>query len=583
LGESPNILLIEDDEDDYLLAHDLLSEVFGNQLRFEWANNWQAGLEAISSRKHDVCLIDYRLGQRSGLDIIRDAVEQGSSIPFILLTGQDDREIDLEAMEAGATDYLVKGQISAPLLDRAIRYSIEQKKVETRLANMARYDELTGLANRTLFRSHLVDCISQTKRNGKVGALLLLDLDNFKDINDSLGHPAGDLLLKEVSVRLAEGVRESDFVARLGGDEFAVIATNLNDTGGASVLARKIIEEMVDPVNIDDWDVFTSTSIGITMFPQDSADPDQLLKNADMALYHAKNNGRGKFQFYNAELNARAQKRKEMEADLRQTLEEGGFSLHFQPKVNLLDGRVVGVETLLRWPHPEQGMIPPDEFIPVAEVTGLIVPIGDWVLRAACAQHAAWRDEGLPPIPVAVNLSAVQFKSPGLMDVVVQALGDWNIEPTDLELEITESMIMDNLDLTTEMLHRLHGLGVRLAIDDFGTGHSSLAYLKRFPMDCLKIDRSFVRDIVDDPDDAAIATTIVTLAKHLRLGVVAEGVETESQLEILRRQGCEEAQGYFYSRPLPPKDFADWYRDYQRRIEVQPKTISMIRRAAAGP
>ncbi len=557
---SPRILLIEDDEDDYILARELLSEAFGPELRLDWTDHWAIGLERIARGEHDVYLVDYRLGERSGLDIIREAIAAGSTAPFILLTGQDCRETDIEAMEAGATDYLVKTQITAPLLDRAIRYSIERKKVENRLSRLARYDELTGLANRSLFHSSLKDAIAQTGRTEKIGALLLLDLDHFKDINDSLGHPAGDQLLKEVSKRLLETVRATDVVARLGGDEFAVIATNLRDWRGAEVLAEKIIGRLSAPVEVEGREVYTRTSIGVTLFPRDGEDTDHLLKNADMALYQAKNEGRGRHQFYNAELNARAQRRKVVETELRYALTQGAFVLAYQPKVCLETGAVVGVEALLRWPHPELGLISPSEFVPIAEDSGLIVPIGEWVLRAACAQHLAWQDQGLPAIPVAVNLSAVQFRSAHLVDTVRQVVEEIGMDAKQLELEITESMIMDNLESTTELLHHLHELGVRLSIDDFGTGHSSLAYLKRFPIDRLKIDRSFVRDVVDDPDDAVIAKTIISLAKNLRLGVVAEGVESEAQLQFLRRHGCEEAQGYYFSRPLAPEAFAKWYR-----------------------
>ena len=437
----------------------------------------------------------------------------------------------------------------------------ERKRAEQRLARLASYDVLTGIANRTTFQTELRQAIAQVGRSDRGGALLLLDLDNFKDVNDSLGHPAGDILLKHVAQRLLSRSRETDIVARLGGDEFAIVANNLTDSTGASVIAHTVEEALSKPFDLDGAKVFTKASIGITLFPEDSTNPDTLLKNADMALYQAKNGGRGKFSFYNADLNAKALRRKALESALRTAIADDGLSLHFQPKVDIARERVVGVEALLRWSHEEHGNISPVEFIPIAETSGLIVPIGDWVLRKACEQMLDWRADGLPPIPIAVNLSAEQFKRTDLVDAVGCLVSDFGIDPGWLELEITESMIMENVDSTVDALHGLHDIGVSLAIDDFGTGHSSLAYLKRFPMDKLKIDRSFVRDVVDDPDDAAIAQIIINLAKQLNLDVIAEGVETVDQIDFLRQNGCDVVQGYHYSPPVDASTFLQWYSD----------------------
>ena len=436
----------------------------------------------------------------------------------------------------------------------------ERKRAEERLARLASYDVLTGLANRTMFHSELRQAIAQVGRSGRSGALLLLDLDNFKHVNDTLGHPVGDSLLKRVAQRLVSRARETDFVARLGGDEFAIVANNLVDSNGAIVIAQTVKNALAKEIDLDGTEIFTTASVGITLFPDDSSDPDTLLKNADMALYQAKNSGRGKFSFYNADLNTRALRRKDLENALRTAIADDGLHLHYQPKVDIAEGRVVGAEALLRWSHPEFGNVSPAEFVPIAETSGLIVPIGDWVLRKACEQLLEWQSAGLPQVPIAVNLSAVQFKRTDLVDGVGQLIDEFKIDPSCLELEITKSMIMENVDATVKALHGLHDIGVSLAIDDFGTGHSSLAYLKRFPMDKLKIDRSFVNDVVKDPDDAAIAQIIINLAKQLNLDVIAEGVEILPQLEFLRANGCDVVQGYHFSPPIDSVTFVDWYR-----------------------
>ena len=556
---APSILLVEDDEDDYVLARGLLSEIFGPSLKLDWVETWDAGLEALRKGTHDICLADFRLGDRNGLELVREAATLGCTVPIILLTGQDNREIDLAAVKAGATDYLVKGEITAPLLDRAIRYAIERKKVEMQLVRFAQYDSLTGLANRSLFHTRLGDAIAHAKRTKQLVAVLLLDLDHFKNVNDSLGHPVGDMLLTQVSERLTACARETDTVARLGGDEFAVIATNITHGDGAAALARKLIDALAAPFTLNGQEVFTATSMGITLFPLDDKEPDQLLKNADMALYQAKAEGRGRYRFYDAKMNARAQARKTLEFEMRRALERHEFCLHFQPKINTFTGDLTGVEALIRWQHPERGMVLPGEFIPVAETTGLIVPLGDWVLHTACAQSVAWQKMGLPPVPVAVNVSAIQFKGTDFIDTVTRAIDESGIDPACLELELTESTVMDETEVMTELLHRLRDLRLNVAIDDFGTGCSSFLRLKELPVNKLKIDLSFVRNVTDDPANAAITKTIITLAKNLNLGVIAEGVETAEQFAFLLQHECQEVQGYYISRPLSGDQFTVWY------------------------
>lgn len=401
---------------------------------------------------------------------------------------------------------------------------------------------------------------------GDLVAVMLLDLDHFKDINDSWGHPVGDALLKSVADRLVSNTRETDTVSRLGGDEFAIIATNLADPEGAATLAHKAIKAISEPFNLDGQEVRTATSIGISLYPMDKTDPEKLLKHADFALYQAKGAGRGTFQFYDAEMNARRRARKTLEAELGLALERRELSLHYQPKVHAITGAVTGVEALLRWTHPERGAIPPTEFIPIAEASGQIVEIGRWVMETACAEHFVWRKAGLPPISMAVNLSGIQLRRPDLVDTVVKVVADTGIEPQHLEFEITEGTIIDKQGSVIKVLHALRGRGHKLSIDDFGTGYSSLVHLKQFPVDSLKIDRSFVANIPDSPDDVAITRAVIALAQSLNLRTVAEGVENWAQFTCLQEWDCRELQGYYFCRPVPSEQFVAWFQKRKKSL-----------------
>jgi diguanylate cyclase (GGDEF)-like protein/PAS domain S-box-containing protein len=437
----------------------------------------------------------------------------------------------------------------------------ERKRAEKRLVQLANYDSLTGLPNRTLFRDRLAHAVAQANRKNRLVALLFLDLDRFKMINDSLGHLAGDELLKAVSGRLLANAREEDTVARLGGDEFTVILEDITNTEDATIVARKILEVMGKPFYLDGHEVFVTTSIGIAIFPLDGQGLDGLLKNADTAMYRAKEQGRNNYQFYTADMNAKAVEHLIMESSLRHALDRDEFVLHFQPQIDLHSREITGMEVLLRWNHPELGLLYPNQFMLLAEETGLIISIGEWVLSKACAQAALWQSQGLPPMRIAVNLSALQFREDNLVATVADVLDLSELDPQYLELEITESFLMDNVDSAIAKLRALSNLGVHLAIDDFGTGYSSLSYLKKFPLNTLKIDQSFVRDISTDPDDAAIAEAIIALAKTLNLRVMAEGVETEEQINFLRTRGCDQAQGFLISHPVPAQDILPWCQE----------------------
>ena len=428
----------------------------------------------------------------------------------------------------------------------------ERKNAEERLSYLIHHDELTGLPNRTLFNDRLSQAMIEAERHGRLLAVVFLDLDRFKNINDTLGHEAGDLLLQGVSERLLGAVRRGDTVARLSGDEFTIVLADLAHADDAARVAQKILEALARPMPIAGRDLFVSASLGITLYPLDTRDSQELLRNADIAMYRAKEHGRNNYQFYTAEMTSKAFKHMSIESALRRALEQNEFTLHYQPIVDAKHGKTISLEALIRWQH-DAGLIPPLQFIPIAEETGLIVPIGEWVLQTACAQLARWQTGGRPDLRISVNLSVRQFRNLNLVAMVGRALAAASIDPAHLELEITESIMVEE-QTVIDTLRELDALGVHFAIDDFGTGYSSLSYLKRLPIDTLKIDRSFVTDIPGSTDDAAIAQAIIAMAHSLGMRVVAEGVESSAQNQFLRSHGCDSMQGYFFSKPLPAAD-----------------------------
>jgi len=459
-----------------------------------------------------------------------------------------------------------------PVFVAIIQDITERKHAEDRLSYMAYYDTLTGLPNRQLLRDRLQQTMIEADRSGRVAAVMLLDLDRFKYINDTLGHEAGDMLLKGVAERLTTCVRHGDTVARLGGDEFTVLLANVAQVDDVAFVTKKILEAFAQPFTIAGRELFVSPSIGITLYPHDDRDIDNLLKNADAAMYHAKESGRNTFQFFTAELNERASQRLELETALRHALERNELLLHYQPLVDLKTGQLKGVEALLRWQYPQHGLVPPLDFIPLAEETGLIVPIGEWVLRTACAQAMAWHAAGFCGLQMAVNISSRQFQQQNLASVVSAVLNETGLEPQCFYLELTESVLMRNVDAAIVAMGELDAAGVGFSIDDFGTGYSSLSYLKRFPIDVLKIDRSFVRDITTNPDDAAIVTAIMAMAHTLGIEVVAEGVETEEQLAFLRAHGCDVMQGYYFSKPVDATALTELLRKTTKQGTCKPRT-----------
>jgi diguanylate cyclase (GGDEF)-like protein len=565
MSSSCNVLLIEDNPGDARLLEEMLAEEPAAPFHLLCADRLSRGMEILSSERIDLLLLDLSLPDSHGLETFEKVYSHSPKVPIIVLTGNDDQALALSAVKAGAQDYLSKDKLERQLLVRSMQYSIERKRYQEQLEHQANYDSVTGLPNRNLLRDRLKQAVFAQRQKHPV-AIVFLDLDHFKVINDSLGHSQGDKLLAKIAERLTESVRDGDTVARLGGDEFVLI---LNDQNKEDVIFRvmqRILARVSEPTTIGGKDLSISCSAGVSIYPQDGTDVETLLKNADAAMYRAKERGRNHFQFYTSELNALVNERLALEHNLKRALERNELLLHYQPKIDIATGRIVGTEALVRWQHPQWGLILPDRFIPIAEETGLIVPIGEWVLNTACKQNRTWQNAGLPPISVAVNVSLRQFKQDSLSKTVARILVEADLNPEHLELELTESMVMHDADAAVDILHELQSLGVRLSLDDFGTGYSSLSYLRRLPMDTLKIDRSFVKDIGDHEgsDDGILAQAIISLGHSLRLRVIAEGVENAAQLQFLEKHGCDEAQGYYFGKPLPAHEHAELLESRQR-------------------
>ena len=565
-------------------------------------------LELVAEQAFDLVLLDVMMPGIDGLEVLTRIREQHgpASLPVIMVTALAQNDDVVKALKLGANDYVTKPVDFAIALARTetqvarkhaeeavqranralreanenlerriaertkeLREANEQLKIEivnrerseATIRHQAHHDALTGLPNRVLFRKQLQEALVRARRSGEDLAVHFLDLDGFKNVNDTLGHAVGDELLKCIAGRLQSTVRHADKIARLGGDEFAVLQLAAELPSGAGVLAGRLIDAVKAPCAVDEHQILVGASIGIAVLRTDGIhfNPDDLLKSADLAMYRAKADGRGRFCFFEPEMDARAQARRSLELDLRRALAQRGFELHYQPLVNLQSDSVTAFEALLRWPHPERGWISPADFIPLAEETGLIVPLGDWVLRQACRDAATWS----PDIKVAVNLSPVQFKAGDLVQSVADALTASGLAPQRLELEITESVLLDKTETSIAVLHRLRELGVAISLDDFGTGYSSLSYLRNFQFDKIKIDQSFVSHMAREHQSGAIVSAIAGLGDSFGIPTTAEGVETAEQLERLRAQGCTEVQGFLISRPIPAAGIADLLTSYR--------------------
>lgn len=545
------LLVVEDNPGDAALVRHYLADLCESAGPIVNVHRLNEAIELLHEQSFRVVITDLSLPDARGLDAVRRIQIAAPDAPIIVLSETDDDAVALQAVQLGAQDYLIKARVDRHTLDRAIRFATERKRAERRLARLARFDELTELPNRTTFKERLSQALARARRQyGRFG-VMFLDLDRFKSVNDDLGHNAGDELLKEVALRLADVVRESDTVARLGGDEFAILAERIEESDAVTELAERILEETSRPVRMEASEVSPTVSIGIALYPDHADSSDGLLKAADGAMYRAKDLGRNNFQVYSRKTANGGMARLRLEGELRSALERGQFCLHYQPQVDLKTGKLIGMEALLRWKRPDGGRISPTEFVPLLEDMGLIHDVGNWALSAACEELKRLRDTTTPGLRMSVNLSPRQFEGGDLLRCVAQALERADLDPQTLELEITEGLLMRDTRTTNETLSGLKKIGVRIAIDDFGTGYSSLAYLHRFAVDTLKIDRSFVGNLRAGNAEAFITGAIVSLGHRLGLQVVAEGVETPHQLEYLREEGCDIVQGFLCGHPAP--------------------------------
>jgi diguanylate cyclase (GGDEF)-like protein len=553
------ILLIEDNAGDARLVALMLEDAADGLFRLEHVDRLEAAWERLPGA--GCVLVDLSLPDADGLEAVERLQLLAPGLPIIVLTGRDDLGLAVEALQKGAQDYLIKGRVDGQLLTRALRYAIERKHAELALAHQALHDPLTGLPNRALFVDRLEQALVRNARRSSIIALLFVDLDRFKVVNDSLGHAAGDRVLTGLGERLSSVLRPGDTVARFGGDEFTVLCTDLDSEKEAFAIAERIAAAVATPYDLEGAAVVLSASIGIALASADNPPAQTLIRNADAAMYRAKEHGRARWLLFDEDIHRRAVRRLETEVELRRSIEDGDFRLHYQPVVHT-DGDLVGFEALIRWQHPTRGLVAPAGFIPLAEETGLVERLGGWVLDEACRQARRWLDAATVPHPLlmAVNVSARQLRGLCMAEQVVDALRSYSLPPQDLCLEITESALIEDVDTTVEALDALHSIGVRLAVDDFGTGYTTLKNLKRFPIDIIKVDAGFVSGIGRDRGDAAITMAVIRLAHALGMTTVAEGVETEEQLELLRTLGCDMVQGFHLGGPLPADEAMSRWR-----------------------
>ncbi|TCV89657.1 putative bifunctional diguanylate cyclase/phosphodiesterase [Sulfurirhabdus autotrophica] len=577
------VLLLVDDEENVTASLARLLRRDGYQILT--ATSGKVALGILEQHRVGVVITDQRMPEMTGIELLTQVRDHHPDTIRMVLSGY----ADLDSVKAAVNQGSVYKYLTKPWDDEVLRSNVTEaflhyelaqererlsreiqaanqtlmrinqemaalvKEKDQRIEQIVHFDTITNLPNRFLFCDRLKQALAQAERNGKLVVVMLLDLDRFKNINESLGHPVGDKLLGAVAERLVSCIRTGDTVARTGGDDFSFALIGFGHYHEAGEKAQEFLELLSAPFLIEGHEIFITSSIGVSVSPMDGKDTTTLIKNAETAMYHAKEQGRSNFQFYTEQMNASSLQRLLLEGVLRRALERNEFLLYYQPQISLESGKIIGMEALLRWQHPEKGLMAPAQFIPILEETGLIVPVGEWVLRAAATQIKQWQAMEFPRLRVAVNLSALQFRQPGLSQIIATILDEVGLNYASgcLEVELTESLIMKDVEGTIATLKSLHEMGVQISIDDFGTGYSSLSYLKRFPIDTLKIDQSFVRDLSTSPDDASIVTAIIALGHSLKLKVIAEGVETKEQLAFLQASKCDDVQGYLFSKPLP--------------------------------
>jgi diguanylate cyclase (GGDEF)-like protein len=554
IKEALRVLSVEDNPGDAILVREMLRDASPDGFVLQNADRLSTAVACLLDGAVDCVLLDLSLPDAEGLEALAQVRTVALDVPIIVLTGRSDEVLAVQAVHEGAQDYLIKGQVDARLLSRSINYAIERKRAEVELAHQAMHDALTALPNRALFYDRLGQALNRVGRHSTAAAVLFLDLDRFKLINDSLGHGAGDKLLVAVAERLSNVLRGGDTAARFGGDEFAVLLEDVHDIQSAAETAERILEMLARPLQLDHNDIVIRASLGISVAEAGAAtDADELIRNADAAMYIAKGEGKGGYRVFEPAMHQQVVARLELRADLQRALDREEFELHYQPLVRLRDGAVTSVEALVRWRHPTRGLIPPFDFIPFAEESGLIVPIGRWVLREGCRQAKSFREQTTAAVKpgIGINLSVKQLFQSDIVSDVRAALADAALEPSALTLEITESVMMTDIELAVTRLQELREVGVRLALDDFGTGYSSLSYLSKFPLDILKMDRSLLAAGAS-PVTSGLASAVLGLGETFDLEVVAEGIEYPEQSATLRDLGCETGQGFYFARPMEP-------------------------------
>ncbi len=567
------LLLVEDNLDDAAFLGASLRRHQGGQVELVHVRSVKAAAARMAGETFDIVLLDLNLPDTNGLAAV-DAIQAlDERMPIVALSSQDNEEFAVSILNKGVQDYIVKWEGEGRTILRSIRYAIERKRAEVRLNYLAQFDPLTEIGNRQYFHDQLQRATARARRDGSKVALFFLDIDQFKVVNDTLGHHAGDQLLQEVARRLSAQVRSGDLMARLGGDEFAILMEGIDTVMDAATIAQQLLEAISKPFVVDGRQINVTTSIGITFYPNDHGDAERLLKNADIAMYQAKDSGRNNFKFFTERMHTELMEYHELERDIADALQKQAFRLAFQPKVNLVNRRLQGLEALLRWECPKRGEVSPTKFIPVAETSGHIVPLGYWVLNSVCETIRRWEAQGLPLVPVSVNVSTRQFQQPDFAKRVAATLKAHRLPPRLIELEMTEGLLMEDTETAHRGLRNLKDIGVRISIDDFGTGHSCLSYLRRFPIDVLKIDRSFVNEVGESEDSRIIIDAIISLARSLKLDTVAEGVETNAQLDFLLERGCQVAQGFLFGTPMSPEDVAPLLRDLLDETNISPSIV----------
>jgi diguanylate cyclase (GGDEF)-like protein len=580
-NSKPKLLIIDDEKQ----IRELLVDLLGGVYECIDSGSAEEALTALSNQTFDLVISDIDMGEMSGLELVPRVHALSPDTVVVMLSDNQDLEFAIRALRAGAFDYITKPidlrHVEASV-ERALQHSqlLKEKRrykeqieelLQRRTAEvdwLAYYDTLTQLPNRALFEDRLTQAVAVAKASGQSLGVLFISLDQFKKVNDSLGHGPGDSLLREFAERLKSCISGSDTVGRFGSDEFALLKMGIDGTTDVIETIGSLSQVLRFSFDLAGHELYATASVGVSLFPFDGDDSQTLLKNAGAALYRAKKSGGANYQFFTADMHELAAGRLALETNLRRAIQNEEFLIHYQPRVSVDSLAITGVEALVRWQHPQLGLVSPSEFIPLAEDTGLIVPIGEWVLRKACEQNRHWHEQGFAPIRIAVNISARQFHDQDLSQTVIRILDESGLSPNYLELEVTESSVMQNAEFAAGVLTRWKNLGINISIDDFGTGFSSLASLKRLPIDALKIDQSFVRDATTDPDDAAIVLAITTLAHNLRLKVIAEGVETEEQLRFLQLLRCDEIQGFLFSKPLPADSLVSLFDSVPRNTRV---------------